>query len=567
MKKLRWQLLIIFLTGLVVGILLISEQPENNPIIVPEPEQGGIYVEALVGDFQRLNPLLDFYNSADQDVDRLIYSSLIAFKELGIPQAELAESWFVSQDGTIYNFSLRPGAKWHDGEPVVSDDVVFTINMLREGVGVVPEDIRNFWQDIEVKSLSADTVQFSLPEPFAPFLDYLSFGILPSHLLGGLSFEDLINSPFNLQPVGSGPYRFGGLIVEENQIEGVLLNANEDHYSGAPFIDQIVFRYYENPANAFVAFKDGQVQGISFVDRTLLPEVLVEPQLSLFSAREPRLTMILLNLKDANVAFFQDREIRKALMTGLNRQKMIDRILDGQAIIADGPILPGTWAYYEGLEPIPFNSESAVETLKNAGYVIGGEDETVRSKEGLALRFELLYPDDEDHRKVAELVQQDWEKLGASVEIRAVPYQELIQNHLETRDFQAVLIDQNLANTPDPDPYPFWDQVQATGGQNYSQWDNVVASDYLEQARVTPDLAERAALYRNFQIVFSEEMPALPLYYPVYTYTVSKQVNGIQMGPLFTSSDRFMTITDWFLTGPQKNTTTQPTISTTPEVK
>lgn len=567
MKKLRWQLLIIFLTGLVVGILLISEQPENTPVIAPEPEQGGVYVEALVGGFQRLNPVLGFYNSSDQDVDRLIYSSLITFKELGIPQGDLAESWFVSQDGTIYNFSLRPDAKWQDGQPVVSEDIIFTINMLREGDGVVPEDIRKFWQEIDVKELSEDTIQFSLPEPFAPFLDYLSFGILPSHLLGGLSFVDLIDSSFNMQPVGSGPYRFGGLVVEDNQIKGVVLNANETYYGGAPFIDQIVFRYFDSSASAYAALKAGQVQGISSVDRSVLPDVLIDPQLSLFSAREPRLTMILFNLKNAEVVFFQDREIRKAFMEGLNRQKIIDRVLGGQAIIADGPILPDTWAYYDGLKTIPFNSESAIETLKNNGYVVSGEQETVRSKEGLPLSFELLYPDDEEHRKIAELIQLDWEKLGAAVEIRAVAYQDLIQNHLETRDFQAVLVDQNLANTPDPDPYPFWDQVQATGGQDYSQWDNAVASDYLEQARVTPDLNARALLYRNFQIVFDEELPALPLFYPVYNYAISKQVNGVQIGPLFNSSDRFMTITKWFLTGPQKNVPTQTIIVGTPEVK
>ncbi len=559
MKKLRWQLLIIFLTGLVVGILLISEQPEANPIIAPEPQQGGVYVEALIGNFQRLNPILDSFNPADQDIDRLLYSSLITFQDRGIPEGQLAESWFVSKDGTIYNFTLRPDAKWHDGEPIVSEDIIFTINMLRDGEGVVPEDIRQFWQDVDVKALSDDTVQFSLPEPFSPFLDYLSFGILPSHLLNGLTFEELVDSGFNLQPVGSGPYKFGGVVVENEVIKGVVLNANSDYFMGKPFIDQLVFRYFDNSENAFLAYKDGNVQGISQLDKNTLKEALVEPQLSIYTAREPQLSMVLFNLKDENVSFFQDVTVRKAFMEGLNRQKIIDRVLDGQAIIADGPILPGTWAYYDGIETIPFNADSAVEDLISSGYVISGEESQIRAKEGLELRFELLYPDTEMHRMIAERIQQDWEKLGASVEIRAIPYQDLIQNHLETRDYQAVLVDQNLANTPDPDPYPFWDQVQATGGQNYSQWDSTVASDYLEQARVTPDLVERSSLYRNFQIVFAEQLPALPLFYPVYSYAVSKQVNGVQMGPLFTSSDRFMTVNKWFLTGPQKPTSVQTT--------
>lgn len=566
MKKLRWQLLIIFLTGLVVGILLISEQPQKtSPLTTVTPQQGGIYVEALVGKFQRLNPVLDYYNSADQDLDRLLYSSLITFKERGIPQSDLAESWGISQDGTVYNFTLRSDAKWHDGSPAVSDDILFTINMIREGVDVVPEDIRNFWMDVEVKTLSDTTLQFSLPEPFAPFLDYLSFGILPSHLLFGLSFDELINSGFNLQPVGSGPFKFGGLIIEDDQIRGVVLNANEEYYGGKPFINQMVFRYFQNSQDAFLAYKDGQVQGISSIDASLLPDVLKESQLSVFSARKPQLTMILLNLKNEEVSFFQDPIIRKALFTGLNRQKIIDRVLSGQAIIADGPILPGTWAYYDGLESVAFHVENATEMIKENGYVISGEDTQVRSKDGVELRFELLYPDSEEHRKIAELIQADWEKLGTAVEIRAVPYDDLIKNHLEPRDYQAVLIDLNLANSPDPDPYPFWDQVQATGGQNYSQWDSTVASDYLEQARVTPNLIDRSSLYRNFQVVFSEELPALPLYYPVYSFAVSNQINGIQIGPLFNTSDRFMTTSKWFLVGPQPQNPLPDTTSTPEE--
>ena len=142
MKKLRWQLIIILLTGLVVGVLLLGEQPVAGPQLKPEPVQGGIYTEALVGSLQRLNPVLDYYNAVDRDVDRLIYSGLIRFSEHGLPEADLAESWGISQDGTFYNFTLRSDAIWHDGQPVTSDDVVFTIELLREGGGVVPEDIQ-----------------------------------------------------------------------------------------------------------------------------------------------------------------------------------------------------------------------------------------------------------------------------------------------------------------------------------------------------------------------------------------------------------------------------------------
>ncbi len=163
------------------------------------------------------------------------------------------------------------------------------------------------------------------------------------------------------------------------------------------------------------------------------------------------------------------------------------------------------------------------------------------------MQIELLYPDDELHTAIAEAIQRDWAKLEVEVNLVALPYDQLINERLSGRDYQAALVDLNLSRTPDPDPYPFWDQAQATGGQNYSQWDNRIASEYIEQARVTTDLTEREKMYRNFQVVFQDDLPSLPLYYSVYSYAVDRQVLGVQMGPLFDSSDRFATVTDWYL--------------------
>ena len=142
MKKFRWQLIIIFLTGLVVGIVLLREQPVVLPFQEPEPVQGGSYTEAVIGSIQRLNPVLDTYHAADRDIDRLIYSRLVTFDDRGLPQPDLAESWGVSADGTVYNITLKADVKWHDGQPLTSDDVLFTIEMMRAGEGVVPDDLQ-----------------------------------------------------------------------------------------------------------------------------------------------------------------------------------------------------------------------------------------------------------------------------------------------------------------------------------------------------------------------------------------------------------------------------------------
>lgn len=562
MRKLRWQLLIIFLTGLVVGILLLGEQPQpTSPVATPEPVRGGVYTEALVGSLQRLNPLLDFHNSVDRDVNRLVFSGLLRFDSRGNPQNELAESWGPSADGTLYNVMLRENITWHDGEPLTSADVLFTIDLMRNGGEYVPPDLQEFWRGIEVVGLSDTALQFRLPEAYAPFPDYLAFGILPEHLLKGKTIDQIANDPFNLAPVGSGPYKFTRLIVENDQITGLVLSAFEDYSLNRPYIEEIVFRYYPDSESALRAYRDGQVQGISSVDSLILPQVLNENDLSLYTVRIPKLTLIFFNLDNPEVGFLDNKNVRRALLMALNRQGLIDQQLQGQAIQADGPILPGTWAHYDKLSAVRFDREGAIDLLKSEGYSLANEQDVTLSKDGNYLRFTLLYPDEDLYRRLAESIQSAWTALGVEVNLEALPYDQLVVDRLAPRAYQAALVDLNLMRSPDPDPYPFWDQAQATGeGQNYGQWDNRMASEYLEQARITVDIGERARLYRNFQVVFNEELPALPLFYRVYNYAVDNEIQGVRVGPLFDASDRFSTITEWYLIGRQvRNPAQQPT--------
>jgi len=559
MKKLRWQLIIIFLTGLVVGALLLIEQPEA-PTLVAEPVEGGIYTEALIGTPQRLNPILDYYNPVDRDVDRLIFSGLIKFDDRALPQPDLVESWGISKDGTVYNFELRSNIKWHDGEPLTSEDVLFTIELIQNGDPIIPEDVQTFWNDVEVNALSETTVQFRLPEPFAPFLDYLTFGVLPQHLLGGFTLEQIIDHPFNLSPVGSGPYQFDRLIVENDEITGVVLTSFQDYYLSKPFIEEIVFRYYPDSVSALNAYREGLVQGLGVVAPEILKEVLAEPDLSLHTGRSPQLTMVFLNLNNPKVPFLQEEPVRRALLMAINRQGLINKQLSGQAIIADSPILPETWAYFDGTSRVNYDPEGARRLLKEAGYVLTGEDGQVRQKEDVTLSFEFIFPDEEFYYGLAEAIQQDWQAVNFQVSLKPVPYEELVNVNLENREYDVALVDLNLSSSPDPDPYPFWDQAQATGGQNYSQWDNRMASEYIEQARIMTDYTERARLYNNFQVIFADELPSLPLYFTVYNYAIDSRVQGVRVGPLFDTSDRFLTVRDWFLVASPTLPTLEPEI-------
>lgn len=547
LKKLRWQILVVVLTALVVVGLLLTQEP-GQQVFAPQPSEGGIYTEGLVGSLSRLNPLLDQNNPADRDLNRLIFSGLITFDARGLPIPALADSWGVSQDGKVYNFSIRANANWQDGAPVTVDDLTYTIDLIKSEASFFPADVREMWKQIQVKKLNDKTVQFILPEPFAPFLDYLTFGLLPQHLLAGMPMEQLASAPFNLAPVGTGPYRFERLIIADGQVTGVELRASETYYGRKAYIDQVIFRYYPTATAAFEAYQQGEVLAISQITPEILSQALAEPGLNLFSGRLPELSLVLFNLNNAEVPFLQDPKLRRALLTGLNRQQIVDKVLAGQALVADGPIFPGTWAYDEKIEHLVYDPEAALGQLKSAEYKIPATGGEVRvDKDNRPLEFSLAHPNDALHTAIAEIIQANWAKLGVKVTLEALDYETLLNERLTPRSYQAVLVDLNLMRTPDPDPYPFWHQSEATGGQNYSQWDSRTASEYIEQARVSPDFTTRARLYRNFQVIFAQELPALPLYYPVYTYGVSQTVLGAQMPPLFDTSDRFLTLTDWYL--------------------
>ena len=560
MKKLRWQILVVVLTLIVVTVLLLTQQPGLNPIL-PEPAGGGIYSEALVGSFGRLNPLLDLNNPTDRDIDRLLFSSLIKFDPSGTPQPDLAESWGVSADGTIYNVTLRANAFWQDGPPITSDDVMFTINLLRSEYSAFPADVRSMWDQVEITRLDDKNIKFTLTEPFVPFLDYLTFGVLPAHLLETVPADQLSSTGFNLAPVGSGPYKFDHLTVESGQITGVVLTVSKNYYGQVSFIDQIVFRYYPSADAALSAYSQGEVLGINQIPANNLAATCSDPNLSCYSSRMPRLSMVLFNLGNNDVQFFQDKIIRRALMVGLNRQWMVDYILQGQAVVAESPLLPQTWAYYDGVERIGFDPDTAVNELKAAGFMLP-PDGTIRAKDGVSLSFTMAYPDDNIHAQLAQTIQKNWAAVGVEVNLQPVPYGSLFNDYLTPRTYQAALVDLDLSRSYDPDPYPFWHQAEITGGQNYSQWDNRTASEYLEQARVIADPDIRARLYRNFQVIFARDLPALLLYYPIYTYGVDQRVQGVQAVPLFEPADRFNGIANWYLvTRRAFEQTLQPTLN------
>jgi peptide/nickel transport system substrate-binding protein len=314
----------------------------------------------------------------------------------------------------------------------------------------------------------------------------------------------------------------------------------------------VEFRFYENSRKALDAYIAGEVQGIGQVDAGIFNEVLDSPQLNMHTSRLPRISLVFLNTKHSEKTYLAEKKFRQALMLSINRQWIINHALQGQGLIPCGPILPATWAHSESLEILPFDPARAARLLDELGWELPvgaspGTTEYRRMKDDQLLTLELIYSNNPAHKIVAEMLKSYWESIGIQVELAEVESESLLQTHLDPRDFETVLTEINLSRSPDPDPYPFWHDSQTETGQNYGGFTDRNISIWLEQARVNPDFGRRADLYRNFQHRFQDLVPALLLYYNVYSYAIDEQVQGVTVGLLYDPSDRFRNIADWYL--------------------
>jgi peptide/nickel transport system substrate-binding protein len=542
-RYIRWQMLLILL-GIVLLVVLLTYLAINYTTVL-RPGHGGTYVEGVAGHPRHLNPLLSGFNPADQDLCSLIFSGLTRLNEHGEVEPDLASSWEIAADGLSYTFHLRTNAYWHDGTPVTADDVILTIKLLQDPEFPGPAELGgNVWRTVKIEKVDRRTLRFTLAEPYAPFLDYTTVGIIPSHKIAGTYAVDLPKAEFNLAPVGSGPFQVEEIESEDGTIVSVVLEQFPRYYRARPYLDRVQFRFYPSYGAALKAYGAGEVEGVAQVTTADLARARELPDLSLFSAQIAEHAIVFLNLDGDDTTFLQEQEVRQALMYALDRERIVEEVLGGQGMVSNGVILPGTWAYSADTPTYPYDPDRASALLDETGWVRATQTSEVRHKDGVLLALTLLTSNDPRREAVAELLAEQWADVGIDVTVDTVSSAEVCEA-LENRDFQAALA--HLRVPGDPDPYPFWHETQVDEGQNYSGFVHRRISEVIERARVTVNRNRRAELYDEFQVLFAEQLPSLPLYVPVYTYGVDERINDVQIGPLMHPSDRFRTILTWWI--------------------
>lgn len=538
-----WQLLLaVVCLGLILSLL--SYQVQSVGLCTTRvPAAGGSLVEGVVGAPRYLNPLLSDRNPVDRELTSLIFDGLTQYGQDGRIVPALARDWQVSEDGRTVAFGLRQDVSWHDGEPFTADDVAFSYGLLQNEAFPASPAQRALWQTVAISQTGPYSITFTLPEPYSPFLDATTRGIVPEHILGDVPPAQISEHAFSQAPVGTGPF---AIPAGENwQRSGRLrLMPNSNFWEQDVNLDSVEIRFFPDLATLVDAFEAGEVHALNSVPAPVFAEVATHTEAHLYTTRRPRFTQLLFNLSENGNPALQPREMRQAVAYALDRKAIVDEAVRGQGVPLDGPYIPTSWAYNPGALTIYHHDPvSSTQLFEQSGWTLA-DGMQVRQSAEQSLTLRLLILDDPVHRAVAAAIAQQLWDAGVQIQLEALANQTYMQA-LQERNFDMALTE--VAADTDPDLYDFWSQAAIVNGNNYAGWNSRRASEALEQARQTWNIDERRAYYDAFLQVFSDAVPAISLYQQVYTYAISDQVQNVDIGRIDHPRERYEDMHDWFL--------------------
>jgi len=519
----------------VSGMGLLSRLQEKSSTTVPI--RGGQYSEGIVGFPQHINPVLARSN-ADQDVTALVHAGLTRLAGDGSIQLDLAESMEVSNNGEIYTFSIRDDAFFHDGTPVTADDVVFTISLIQDPAVNSPQ--QSDWNSIQVEALDSKTAEFRLSQPFTSFPFTTRIGILPSHLWQNESPESLPFAGLNVRPIGAGPYKVSSI---NRNAEGIPDRYNLQAavtYPYSSYIENINLSFYATAQAAQEAFVSGDVSALygsnpsDVADlKTDKNKVITRPLNRVFAVHYNQ------NSNDALV----DVTVRKAIDSVIDRKRIVNDALYGYGSSLTGPLPP----VYGGdtVESVSSSTITAAnEALAAAGWEF--QDGQRINDNGEVLSISLVTANIPELDQTADIIAKNWENIGVSVTITALPVRELTNSSIRPRDYEALLFAQVVNQSRDL--YPFWHSSgQDDPGLNLSMYTNTQIDDSLSAWRTATSSSQRDEIQDTIIETIVKDLPASFIYSPDFIYFLPEEIRNATVPPITVPADRFAQIDTWHI--------------------
>jgi peptide/nickel transport system substrate-binding protein len=544
---------------IVVAAAAIGGQSTLPPVASAPPAVGAAepatYIEGVLGRPVAVNPLAAA-SQADRDLVALVFEGLVSLDRAGTPRPALARTWSSSPDGGTWTFALRPDARWHDGQPVTADDVVFTITALQDPTYHGPG--AGSWTGITASAVDPVTVKLELSAPIAGMLQLATQPIAPAHLLADISPAAMADAPFGRQPVGSGPYALVELDSDHALLEpadSVAAPADGPMPSGAesldplattrptpragrgtPGVERIELRFFDDTETLASEFRAGQIDAASGLEPATVAAVGSLPGARV--VRDPTTTVVAvaLNLRPSHPEL-SDSRTRAA------------GPYEGMAERADGLIPPSSWAFDPTVaRPIAKDIKAASGLLTSAGWKRqkDGWHAGAASKPQI---LQLLVPDHAANPiafAVGQQVAADWRSLGFGVDLLETDPATLAAEHLRSGDFTAAIV--SIAVGQDPDLYPLLASSQTrTGGANVFGLQDPILDGLLEAARKPVATDARRAALSAVQKRLAEQDYVLPLVWPESVTAVDSRLTGTADRTVSDGSERFWDVLDWRL--------------------
>lgn len=534
---------ILFFVILFSGAVIIYDI--NRSHSTETPVRGGTLHEGIVGTPRFVNPVLA-NTRADDDMTALIYSGLMKIDPTGTLVPDLAESVTVSEDGITYNVVLRRDIYFHDGTPLTTKDVLYTLRLIQNPDLKSP--LRGNWTGVTLEEISDNEFNIVLEEAYTPFIENFRVGILPSHLWSSLPIEQIPFSQLNTEPVGSGPYRLLETIRNQSGvIQGYELQAHQETPNPSR-IDNLEVSFYETEAAVMQDLRNNDLDASAYIANENLAEVLDNNRITAITEPLPRVFAVFFNQNRS--AALRDDAVREALSLVVDREEIIADMLFTQGVPITAPIAIASSTIEsndDSEESSLDNVATAKQLLADAGWQTNSQGLLEKEIDGTTetLTLTLRTSNAPLFVGMSTMLKRYFEELGVEVTIDQYEQSDLVQSVIRPRDFELLLFGLDMNRSYDL--YPFWHSSQKDDpGLNIAQYTNLAVDDLLEEARVATSSEERIALRTQAAEAIADEYPAIFLFQPYTTYVVDRNFIIPTMAGLARPSDRFSNMSEWY---------------------
>lgn len=497
---------------------------DSMPAYQDSPARGDRFVDASIGDASNLIPMIAG-DASSHAIAGQLYLSLIKYdKNLNLT-GQLAESWEISEDNLKITFHLRPNLRWSDGTPLTSSDCLFTLKLIQD------EGTQSAYKAdyILVKHAEAPDPQTFIVHynsPFSPAItSWTSLAILPKHIFEN---ENIMDTTLSRHPKASiGPYR----LARWDSQQSILMRANENYFDGPVWISERLTRIVPDRATQFLELSAGRLDSVALspmqYSRLFETKEILRKNFNRYKYLDFVYTYLGFNLKRKP---FDDLLVRKAIAYAIDRQEILDGVQLGLGETIASPYKPGTFWVNQQLKPRSYNPEYARKLLAEAGWKDSDGDGIV-DKGGKPLSFTVLTNNGNKQRAdAAAIMQQRLNKVGIKIKVRLVEWSAFIQNFINKRNFDAVILGWSLS--PDPDQYTIWHSSQTGPRQfNFLSYNNARVDAALDAARSTFDRNKRKAHYDSMQKEIFNDVPMVFLFAPYSLPVIHKRFHGIKPEP------------------------------------